>query len=392
MDNALIAELAGLLDDIAIPTALGVGPADELGLGGDRLHGLNDHLLGGGKRSGVATEMLAATRAGEGACRATARQTLARCDIEEARKVRHGGKERGDGLLDVGLTALGGRAEEVTVAAPGIRAVQLGMLFEGLVGVARCGLDREQIDADAVAAALLYHGVQLFQAALTVGRVLGDDLALQKIVEAGTEPQTVDAVMRQAVQILVGIIVDIRGKLVDQPLVGGVARRREEAARDTRFDEGGAADLTERQEAPLTAMHLILDIDERAADTLGIGGLHADTVLGHLNAVGLAALGCAVLDDKGDTCGILGDPRKAHKEAEIGIGGFKKPVGIGEGNVDGDAREHHLVGGCLTGIPDGGSFMVDGAQKILKEGLRRLFFEEGIFVYTVTHRGILQNT
>jgi len=153
------------------------------------------------------------------------------------------------------------------------------------VGAPGAGLDAERVDPDPVSRRGRHRSPQFRQAPLAIPPRLGCERRGAQVAELDGEPEAVHALVRQAVQVLGRVVVDVVHQLVAH------LRRAfdgpEEATRDPTAYEGAPLDGTPSKHGPARAAHLVLEEHERPPDALGVAGAHRARVLGDLDPVGL---------------------------------------------------------------------------------------------------------
>ena len=85
---------------------------------------------------------------------------------------------------------------------------------DGIVAVETDGLDAKDVGLDAVAQAAADGVAQFREARLGLLAVFGHGLGAADVLKFDRQPQAVDPFVRQAVEVLVGVIVDVVHQLV----------------------------------------------------------------------------------------------------------------------------------------------------------------------------------
>ncbi len=140
--------------------------------------------------------------------------------------------------------------------------------------------------------------------------------------------------MREAVEILVGIIVNIVHQLV--AVTRRTLDRAEKAAGDAGLDERLALNRPQLEERPAGLAHHVLDLEYAAPDALRVGSQNPATVCSDLNPVGFEhrSLRLRGFDDERP----IGRELAGRAEVrQVRIGGLEHTFGVCKFRFDADA-------------------------------------------------------
>ena len=124
--------------------------------------------------------------------------------------------------------------------------------------------------------AALDHRAKLLHSSLAARDATRKIGGFYQLSKARVYPKAVRAVVCEAAEVILGIVIDVVKKLV-APLrrtVGG----REEAARNSTPDTRGTQDIAEGKNRALALYHFLLEIIYGAARALGVGGVKSAPV------------------------------------------------------------------------------------------------------------------
>ena len=186
-----------------------------------------------------------------------------------------------DGFPDVLFSRVGGETDMAGLVQVGVG----GGLFRMDV-IAVCadalGLAEEDIDSDAVSGAALHGLVQLGEADFGLSAVCREEGGGQ-VLEIHGEPEAVDALVGQPVQVFLRIVVDVVGQLVDEE--GRARGGAEEASGDAVPHERSPTPMAGHGGGAFRLAQAVLQKVDASPEAITVRGGQADSLWGDLDQV-----------------------------------------------------------------------------------------------------------
>ena len=307
-------------------------------------------------------------------------------DDQQPAQVGHFGEQGARGFFEIRPAFLGAGAKgalmafQVRVGSRGPGHFRVGPVEGG-------GFDAEGVDFDAVAGAFTDGAAEFFEARAGVLAILRNDAGGDGLEEVHGEPEGVDSFVRQAVQVFLGVVVDIVGEFV--LALGRAVDRPVKAARDTGADSRFAAEGAQRQERSATAQDFVLDPDQAAADPLGVGCTQFAGIGADFDTVFFGRGGGDPVRHEREGA-IIWQTYGAQEVAEVGVRGVEPYAGIVEARLQTYAiGERYLVasGGALLPfdwlvVGRGPQVFDEGPILLIGLGRKRVEFERHVFTLT----------